>query len=262
MMEHALSQGDIVVATLRKPEVLSDLAARYSADRLLILKVDVLKQEDIDEAFERTRSAFGRLDVVFVDAGYGVLTEVEGTPDDKAREVFETNFWGATNVGRAAVNFFREVNEPGKRGIILQVSSVTGYHASPGFGYYTASKHALEGFSDGLAKELPTPWNMNICIIEPGTFHINGHKGAVVLPQHADESFATSALRQTMEGAVLEGDPEKFTWIVYEVVQGGKISKGLPMGLDALEMMNLRIENLKATVDETNLGMVSGFGEN
>ncbi|KAG2149064.1 uncharacterized protein EDB93DRAFT_1143443 [Suillus bovinus] len=248
MTEHALSQGDIVVATLRKPEVLSDLAARYSADRLLLLKVDVLKQEDIDEAFERTRSAFGRLDVVFVDAGYGVLMEVEGTPDDKAREVFETNFWGATNVGRAAVN------EPGKRGIILQVSSVTGYHASPGFGYYTGSMvgnlDRWMGFSDGPRER--------ICVIEPGAFHINGHKGAVVLPQHADGSFATSALRQTMEGAVLEGDPEKFTWIVYEVVQGGKISKGLPMGLDALEMMNLRIENLKATGWSVGLGRTDG----
>ncbi|KAG1786686.1 uncharacterized protein HD556DRAFT_1449487 [Suillus plorans] len=64
MTEYALDtldKGDIVVATLRKPQVLSDLAARYPADKLLVLKVDVTKQEDIDEAFTRTRSAFGRL---------------------------------------------------------------------------------------------------------------------------------------------------------------------------------------------------------
>ncbi|KAG2149058.1 uncharacterized protein EDB93DRAFT_358083 [Suillus bovinus] len=254
MTEYALSQGNIVVATLRKPQVLSDLAARYSADKLLVLKVDVTKQEDIDEAFVRTRSAFGRLDVVFNNAGYALLMEIEGTPDDRARELFETNFWGAANVSRAAVNFFREVNEPGKGGIILQVSSVGGFHALPGFGYYAASKHALDGFSDGLAKELPASWNINICIIEPGAFHTNGSRGVMVLPQHLayiNESFPTSRFRQMMEGAVFEGDPEKFTRTVYTVVQGGKIPKRLPMGLDALKMLNLRIENLKATVDET-----------
>jgi hypothetical protein len=58
-------------------------------------------------------------------------------------------------------------------------------------------------------------------------------------------------LRRSLEGAVLEGDAEKFTRTVYEVVQGGKIPRRLPMGLDALEMLNSRIENLKATVDET-----------
>ncbi|KAG2087193.1 uncharacterized protein F5147DRAFT_841478 [Suillus discolor] len=254
MTEYALSQGDIVVATLRKPQVLSDLAARYSADKLLVLKVDVTKQEDIDEAFARTRSAFGQLDIVFNNAGYALISEIEGTPDDKARELFETNFWGATNVSRAAVKFFREVNEVGKGGMILQVSSVGGFNAVPGFSYYAASKHALEGFSDGLAKELPASWNINICIIEPGAFHTNVLGEATVSPQHpayADESFPTSVMRQTLKGALWEGDADKFARTVYEVVQGGSIPKRLPMGLDALELLNLRIENLKATVDET-----------
>ncbi|KAG1717955.1 hypothetical protein EDB19DRAFT_1733287 [Suillus lakei] len=254
MTEYALNQGDIVVATLRKPQVLSDLTARYPADKLLVLKVDVTKQEDIDEAFARMREAFGRLDVVFNNAGYGLFTEVEGTPVDKARELFETNFWGATNVSRAAVKFFREVNEPGMGGTILQVSSAAGFNALPGLSYYAATKHALEGFSDGLVKELPASWNIKICIIEPGAFYTNGINGGLLLPQHpayTDESFATSMFRQRLDRTVFEGDAEKFTRTVYEVVQGGKIPKRLPMGLDALEMLNLKIENLKATVDET-----------
>ncbi|KAG2360412.1 hypothetical protein BDR07DRAFT_1360182 [Suillus spraguei] len=270
MTEYALNQGDIVVATLRKPQVLSDLAARYPADKLLVLKVDVMKQEDIDEAFARTRSTFGRLDVVFNNAGYGFVAEVESTPADKAREIFETNFWGAANVSRAAVKFLREVNEPGKGGIILQNSSVTGFYAPPGMGYYAATKHALEGFSDSLAKELPASWNIKICIIEPGAFQTNGNKGPVILPQHpayADESFATSVLRQEMKGAVFEGDPEKFTRTVYEIIRRGKIPKRLPMGLDALKILNLRIEDLKATINETrewsvDLKRVDGGVEN
>ena len=139
MTEYALSQGDIVVATLRKPEALSDLAARYPADKVLVLKVDVTKQEDIDMAFARTQEAFGRLDVVFNNAGYALISEVEGTPTDKARELFETNFWGSTNVSRAAVKFFREVNEPGKGGVLLQNSSVAGFNPFPALTYYAAT---------------------------------------------------------------------------------------------------------------------------
>ncbi|KAG1730401.1 uncharacterized protein EDB91DRAFT_1059495 [Suillus paluster] len=155
MTECALSQGDIVVATLRKPEALSDLATRYPAEKLLVLKVDVAKQEDIDEVF-------GRLDVVFNNAGYQLVTEVEGMPVNKAREMFETNFGGSTNVSRAAVKFFREVNEPGKGGILLQVSSAAGFNPLPGLGYYAATKNALKGFSEGLAKELSPSWNIKV----------------------------------------------------------------------------------------------------
>ncbi|KAG0697845.1 hypothetical protein DFH29DRAFT_856502 [Suillus ampliporus] len=254
MTEYALSQGDIVVATLRKPEVLSDLAARYPADKLLVLKVDVTKQQDIDSAFARTREVFGRLDVVYNNAGYGIFTEAEGTPVDKAREMFETNFWGSTNVSRAAVKFFREVNEPGKGGILLQVSSVTGFAALPGLSYYTASKHALEGFSDGLAKELPPSWNIKICIIEPGSFHTGRVDGRAPLPQYppyADESFVTSVLRRRLSTGLLAGDAEKFTRTIYQVVQEEKIPQRLPMGLDAIEMLTAKIESLKATVTET-----------
>ena len=139
MTEYALSQGDLVVATLRKPEALSDLAAQYPADKLLVLKVDVTKQEDIDAAFARTQEVFGRLDVVFNNAGYTIFTEVEGTPIDKARELFETNFWGSTNVSRAAVKFFREVNEPGKGGVLLQNSSVAGFNPFPAMTYYATT---------------------------------------------------------------------------------------------------------------------------
>ncbi|KAG1723508.1 hypothetical protein EDB19DRAFT_1576024, partial [Suillus lakei] len=87
------------------------------ADKCLLLKVHVTKQEDIEKAFTCMCEEFGRLDVVFNNVGYVILTEVEGTPINKAHELFETIVWGATNVSHAAVMF-----EPGKGGMMLQVS--------------------------------------------------------------------------------------------------------------------------------------------
>lgn len=87
MVEYVLSKGDIAVATLRKPEVLADL--NYPPDRLYILKLDVTKPQDIKDAFAEVEKQIGRLDVVYSNSAAGSLGEIEGTPDDVARDQFE-----------------------------------------------------------------------------------------------------------------------------------------------------------------------------
>ena len=139
MTEYVLKNGDIAVATLRKPEVLDELKKQWPTDKLLVVKLDVTKKQDIIDAFSKAQEVFGRVDVVFNNAGYGVLAEVEGTPEQEARYMFDTNFWGATNVSREAVRFFREVNKP-VGGRILVVSSLVGIKPMALIGYYTASK--------------------------------------------------------------------------------------------------------------------------
>jgi len=68
--------------------------------------MDVSKPQDITDAFAQAEIHFGRIDVVFNNAGYAIMGEVEGTPDDQARALFEVNFWGAVNVSKEAVRFF------------------------------------------------------------------------------------------------------------------------------------------------------------
>ena len=135
--EYALQKGDKVVATLRKPEVLSELATTYP-ERLLVLKLDVTKPAEVTAAFAASRAKFGRIDVVVNNAGFLVVTEVEGTTEETARSVFEVNFWGASYVSREAVRFFREVNTP-MGGRLLQMSSVSGVQSWAGIGYYCAT---------------------------------------------------------------------------------------------------------------------------
>ena len=78
---YALDKGDIVVATARRLEALDDLKSRYPGERLLLVKLDVTKPEDITEAFQRAKVALGRIDVVFNNAGYSLGGEVEGCSD-------------------------------------------------------------------------------------------------------------------------------------------------------------------------------------
>lgn len=132
------------MATLRTPSVLADLQKKYPEDRLLVLQLDVTKPGDIIAAFEAAVARFGRIDVVFNNAGYALQGEAEATPHDSARNMFDVNFWGAANVTHEAVRVFREVNKPrGSR--LLQMSSISGVRGSLSFGYYCATKHGEIG---------------------------------------------------------------------------------------------------------------------
>ncbi|KAF8551382.1 NAD(P)-binding protein [Imleria badia] len=250
LTEFVLAKGDIVVATLRKPEVLQELSASYSKERLLVLKVDVINQADIDLAFARTKEVFGRLDVVFNNAGYLVLGDAETTPIDTARSLFDVNFWGAVNVSRAAIKFFREVNEPGRGGVLLQNSSVVAVEALPGAPFYSAREHvALDGVSEALAMEILPQWNIKICIIQTGGFGTNVAANAMVLPDNPIYEGKASILANVGKFIQL-GDPAKFVKAIYSLVEGGKMPLHLPIGQDTLGAVQRKVESLGKEISE------------
>lgn len=141
MTEYALSKGDNVVATLRKPADLADLQQTFPASRLVVVQLDVNDPQAILTAFAKAKEVFGRIDVVFNNAGWTSMSEVEGMPDDVGRKLFETNFWGALNVSKESVRFFREENPSGAGGRLITVSSFVGLRPVPIGGYYSATKH-------------------------------------------------------------------------------------------------------------------------
>ncbi|KAJ7760566.1 NAD(P)-binding protein [Mycena metata] len=211
MAQKALANGEKVVATLRKPEVLSDLRTQYTEKQLLICKVDVTKSEDILAAFAATEEAFGRIDVVFNNAGYGIVGEVEGTDEEKARNQFETNFWGGLTVTKQAIRVFRDVNTP-LGGKLFVMSSMFGIDAPPGAGFYAATKFATEAVTDSLAKELDPAWNIKIVVLCPGWFKTNMTMvNAVVEPVHPayahNENLGSMQVRQLMVGLVRGDSP-------------------------------------------------------
>ena len=140
MTKTVLDNGDIAIATLRKPSALDDFKAKYPSDKLHIVKLDVTNEDDITAAFKYAEENVGRIDIVFNNAGHGLFAEIEGTPNEVAKKMFDVNFWGAMNVSKEAVRFFREVNKP-QGGRLWNVSSVAGILPIVALGYYSASKH-------------------------------------------------------------------------------------------------------------------------
>lgn len=104
LAEYTLAAGDKVVATLRNVSALASLQNTYPETDLLVLPLDVSQPAQIESAFARAVKQFGRIDVVVNNAGYGLFCEIEGTPDEEARKVFEVQFWGPMNITKEVGN--------------------------------------------------------------------------------------------------------------------------------------------------------------
>ncbi|KAJ7465259.1 NAD-P-binding protein [Mycena latifolia] len=277
MTKKALENGDKCVATLRKPEAIADFTAKYTKEQLLVVKLDVTKREEVVAAFTVAKKAFGRIDIVFNNAGVGALGEIEGTSEELARSLFEVNFWGAVNVTKQAVSFFREENKP-PGGLLINMSSMYGIDAPPLAGFYGAtfvmfilrklvrrllSLHALAGtleaVTDSLAKELDPAWNIKVVLVCPGFFKTEMGQRIIcadVHPAYADEALTSVQLRKILSGVLegnspLLGDPEKLIDKFYELSNLENPPYRVAFGEDALASFQSKWTALKSAREDS-----------
>ncbi|PIL34515.1 hypothetical protein GSI_03293 [Ganoderma sinense ZZ0214-1] len=259
MARCALAHGDRVVATLRKPEVLSDFASKYTPEQLLVTRLDVTKPDEIKAAFAKAKEVFGRVDVVFNNAGYTLTGEAEGVPDDVARDLFEVDFWGAAHVSQEAVRFFRDENKP-QGGRLIQNSAAVGLIATPMMGFYCSAKHALEGFTDTLSKEIDPSWNIKISSVLPGGFVTELIQKFQMMPQHpayVGETNPAGIFRKFFgEGRDKDimmsrwSDPEKGVQKIYELSQLPSPPLRLLLGKDCNAYIAEYLEQVTREVKE------------
>lgn len=180
----ALERGDLVAATARKLDSLDELVEKYGA-AVLPIQLDVTDRAAAFTAVERAHAHFGRLDVVVNNAGAGQYGFVEELSEAELRAQMDTNFFGAVWVTQAALPLLRAQ----RGGHLIQVSSIGGVTAFPNLAGYHASKWALEGFSQSLAREV-APFGIHVTIVEPGGFStdwVGSAQQADRLPAYAAE---------------------------------------------------------------------------
>ncbi|WP_061961819.1 SDR family NAD(P)-dependent oxidoreductase [Demequina flava] len=159
--EAAAADGDTVIATARNTDTLDDLVAQYP-DTVVAVPLDVTDRESIDAAVA-TAIAHGPIDVLVNNAGIGYFSTIEESNPADARAVMDTNFWGSADVTTALLPHLREQ----RAGHIITISSIAGVRGSAGMGYYCASKWAISGFMESLAKEV-AHLGIRVSVIEPG----------------------------------------------------------------------------------------------
>ena len=210
----ALERGDRVAATARDVGRLKDLEEKYG-DRVLAIPLDVTDRRACFAAVDRAHAAFGRLDVIVNNAGYGLFGMIEEIAEDEARAQLETNVFGALWVTQAALPHLRAQ----RSGHILQVSSIGGIVAFPGLGLYHASKWALEGFSQALAGEVAGS-GIHVTLIEPGGYETDWSGSSAVRakanPAYDSVKEQMTERRRSMIGK--RGDPKASAKAILKVV--------------------------------------------
>jgi EmrB/QacA subfamily drug resistance transporter len=163
LAKRTIANGWPTVVTARNKNAVADLVD--GNDNALAVDLDVTSAAQIAGAVKSAEDCFGRIDVLVNNAGYGYLSSVEEGDEDEIRDQFETNVFGLFALTRAVL--------PGMRrrchGHIISNTSANGLFGLASTGYYAASKHAVEGFSDALAAEAK-PLGINVTCVEPGPF--------------------------------------------------------------------------------------------
>ena len=138
-----------------------------------LLSLDVTSDRSIRDCIDKLLSEVGTIDILINNAGGLLAGSVEETAIDQAYKQFETNFWGSVKMTKAVLPIMRKQ----RAGKIVTISSLIGLIGVPFNSYYSASKHALEGFYKSLRLEL-RPFNIKVSVIEPGFFKTNIDRGA------------------------------------------------------------------------------------
>ncbi|KAI0328197.1 NAD(P)-binding protein [Cubamyces sp. BRFM 1775] len=254
-VQEVLAIGERVAATTRRASSLDSLTSAHTPSELLVLEYDIADPtKSADDLISRIVSHFGRLDVVVNNAGYGLNGVVEGTPDEAARAQLEVNFWAPVRISRAAVKFFRMHNPPEQGGRILNISSTGGFTSNPTLAFYSASKFALEGFSEGLHKELDPKWNIKVIVIQPGgvrTLWAGSNMVEVPLPPtYADPEGLTARFLQVMRGTKYIGDPNKVGRALITISEAENPPMRLPLGADARFVIQSKLNEIQREFDE------------
>lgn len=247
LAEAVLQAGHRLLATARDPGSLADLARLYP-QTLRVAPLDVTDPAAAQDAVAQMQEAFGGLDVLVNNAGYGNVNSVEDTPLEEFRRQIETNLFGTIIVTKAAIPLLRRQ----RSGHIIQLSSVGGRIGAPGRAPYSAAKWGVEGFSEVLAREMAQV-GVRVTIIEPGGLRTDFAGASTTLSEgrfEYDAVVGAVARRQRAYDGKQPGDPQRAAQAILAVAWMDRPPLRLALGSDAL----LAIENAdKARLAELRL---------
>ena len=248
LAEAVLERGENAAITARDAGRLEDLAKAYP-DTALALALDVTDDDQVAAAVRQAEDAFGGIDVLVNNAGYGYRAAVEeGDPADVQR-LFATNFFGPVALIKASL--------PGMRarrsGAIVNISSIGALRRPPGSGYYAASKAALEAMTGSLRTEAE-PLGIKVIAVEPGGFRTDFSGRSLTQSATVIDDYAGTAGKRRKENDTVDGtqpgDPARAAEAIIDVVAAPEPPSLLLLGRDALATATAVLYAQRAEVEE------------
>ncbi|WP_280439577.1 oxidoreductase [Nocardia cyriacigeorgica] len=248
LTEAAIAAGDTVVAAVRRPEALEALVAAHP-DQVDPVRLDVTDVARAEEVVADVLARHGRIDVLVNNAGRTQVGAVEATTDAELRDLFDLHFFGPAALTRAVLPSMRER----RSGAIVNLSSMGGQMSFAGFGAYSATKFALEGFSEALADEVKG-FGIKVLVVEPGSFRTNlfGKNAAYFSADHPAYAETVGSTKEFVQGSDGDqaGDPAKAAAAIITALDAEQTPLRLPLGSDAVDAIIGHLDGVRAELDQ------------
>ncbi|MCO5936396.1 oxidoreductase [Mucilaginibacter sp. RB4R14] len=255
LAKEVLAAGNKAAVASRNTNDIKDIIADYP-DTAVAVKLDVTKADEITAAVKQVNQKFGRIDVLVNNAGIGYFGAIEESEDDAVRNMFEINFWGLNNVTKAVLPTLRKQ----RSGHIVNIASIGGLVGFPGVGFYNATKFAVDGYSEALAKEI-APLGIKVTVVAPSGFRTDwAGRSANDSPIEIDDYKATAGTnKDAIRGysGKQPGDPVRAAKAIVKAVDDANPPLHLLLGAAALKGGRNKLEVLKKDFDaweETTTG--------
>jgi NAD(P)-dependent dehydrogenase (short-subunit alcohol dehydrogenase family) len=243
LVKQLLATGQSVAATSRNLAELV-IAVGSTADNFLPLEVDLADEDSVGCAMHKTKKAFGSIDVVINNAGYGIGGSIEELTDDETRGNFNVNVFGTLNVIRMVMPYMRYQQS----GHIINISSIAGFAPGTGWSVYAATKFSIEGLSTVLAEDV-REFGIKVTVVAPGAFRTSFLTPESLTiaknPMEEYKAVRVSHDRYLQMDGQQAGDPEKAAAAIINVAYQENPPLHLLLGADAYDRAMAQLEKLE-----------------
>jgi NAD(P)-dependent dehydrogenase (short-subunit alcohol dehydrogenase family) len=248
LVKKLLHNGYRVAATSRNAQALQESVGIVDADKFLALAVDLNNQDSINDSVQETINAFGRVDVLVNNAGYGLAGAAEDLSEKDIRNIFDVNVLAVFNMTKSILPIMRKQAS----GHIINMGSILGFAAAPGWSAYSATKAAVAAFSEVLALDVKE-FGIQVTIVQPSGFRTNFLAGgSLVFRESKIDGY--KAVKETHQRYLATdgkqaGDPDRAVEIIMHLAEQENAPLHLFLGQNAYDRASEKLKNMKDTVE-------------
>jgi NAD(P)-dependent dehydrogenase (short-subunit alcohol dehydrogenase family) len=255
LVKKLLDRGYRVAATSRDARTLSQAVGLIDKGRFLPLAVDLNNMDCIDESIQQTLAAFGQIDVVVNNAGYGMDGAVEEIAEQEIRNIFNVNVFATINVVKSVLPVMRRQ----KSGYIINIGSVAGFAGAPGWSVYSATKAAVAAFSEVIALDVKE-FGIKVTVAEPSGFRTGfltkNSLASTITKIEGYEAVKNTQDRYLAMSGQQAGDPDRAAEIFMELAESQEPPIHLFLGNDAYNRASEKLIAMAAELEQWKLTMI------
>lgn len=249
LVKKLLENGYRVAASSRDAHTLSQAVGLIDKDRFLPLAVDLSDLDCIDESIQQTLAAFGRIDVVVNNAGYGMSGTLEDTAEQEIRNIFNINLLATMDVVKSVLPVMRSQ----RSGYIINIGSVAGFVGAPGWSVYSATKAAVAAFSEVIALDVKE-FGIKVTVAEPSGFRTGflTKNSLALIPTKIEgyEAVKNTQERYLSSDGKQAGNPERVAEIFMELAENPEPPMHLFLGNDAYNRASKKLADMSRELEQ------------